>query len=129
MASDLCLAADGGSEGLGPGAMCAAAHTLSPTQIFARASPNFLSECEKFFLQLVEKVVQQRMATPAIPVGDLDDEGNPVWSSGLHGVVGQAGFVSNDARADAAVKMLREVVAEVTRGRIPVPQRKGPGFY
>lgn len=63
------------------------------------------------------------------PPGDYDDEGEVVWTPNIHGNNGSAHYVSNDVRAETVVRKLREVVAEVTRGRIPVPQRKGPGFY
>lgn len=61
--------------------------------------------------------------------GDYDDEGEPVWTPNIHGNTGHAGYVSSERRGETAVQELREVVAEVTRGRIPAPTRRGPGFY
>ena len=49
------------------------------------------------------------------PPGDYDEDGEAVWTPNIHGNSGAAGYVSNEARDDGAVRRLREVVAEVTR--------------
>jgi len=64
-----------------------------------------------------------------MPPGDYDDFGDAVWTPNVHGNNGAAHTVSDNARPDDVVRQLREVVSEVTNGRIPVPQRRGPGFY
>ena len=63
------------------------------------------------------------------PPGDYDDAGERVWTPNIHGNTGSAGYVSNEQHQQTTVQQLREVVAEVTRGRIPAPTRRGPGFY
>ena len=63
------------------------------------------------------------------PPGDYDDMGERVWTPNIHGNTGAAGYVSNETQGDNAVQRLRQVVAEVTNGRIPAPPRRGPGFY
>jgi hypothetical protein len=65
----------------------------------------------------------------AVPTGDYDEWGDPVWTPNIHGNTGSAGYVSNEGRQQSRVQALREVVAEVTNGRIPAPERRGPGFY
>ena len=60
---------------------------------------------------------------------DLDDNGDPIWTPNIHGNTGSAGGVNSHAPETDAVQRLRETVAEVTNGRIPAPQRRGPGFY
>ena len=60
--------------------------------------------------------------------GDYDEYGDPVWQSDHAGQSGSAHYVSAEQRGWDAVKALREVVAEVTNGRIPVPERRGPRF-
>ena len=69
------------------------------------------------------------MPTPALPTGDLDDNGEPVWTPNIHGNTGSAGYVSGEKGGNDVVQRLRDVVAEVTNGRIPAPPRRGPGFY
>jgi len=71
--------------------------------------------------------MKPRMITRA-PPGDYDDWGNPVYTPNIHGNTGSAGYVSNEGSAETRVQALREVVAEITNGRIPAPQRRGPGF-
>lgn len=67
-----------------------------------------------------------------IPPGDYDEEGEPVWTPNIHGNSGAAHYVSADtdfAKRENRVQKFREVVAEVTNGRIPAPPpRRGPGF-
>lgn len=60
--------------------------------------------------------------------GDYEDDGAEVWVPNLQGNSGSAHSVSSVEREKTAVQMLREVVAEVTSGRIPVPERRGPRF-
>ena len=60
--------------------------------------------------------------------GDYDEDGYPVYQSDHSGQMGSAGYVSSEQRERDAVRRLREVVAEVTNGRIPVPERRGPRF-
>lgn len=67
--------------------------------------------------------------TTRMPPGDYDDVGEPVWTPSIHGNTGSAGYVSNEAKQENRIQALREVVAEVTNGRIPAPERRGPGFY
>ena len=43
-------------------------------------------------------------------------------------MIGSGHSVSGDAPKESVVERLREVVAEVTRGRIPVPEKRGPRF-
>ena len=64
-----------------------------------------------------------------IPPGDYDEDGEMVWTPNIHGNNGSAHHVSSEARQQSRVDALREVVAEVTNNRIPVPPRRGPGFY
>jgi hypothetical protein len=64
----------------------------------------------------------------AYPPGDYDDEGEAVWTANIHGNNGAAHYVSAETEQRSRVQRLREVVAEVTNGRIPAPQRRGPGF-
>jgi hypothetical protein len=44
------------------------------------------------------------------------------------GTIGSAHGVDYEAPKDSNVDKLRQVVAEVTRGRIPVPIKHPPGF-
>ena len=44
------------------------------------------------------------------------------------GTIGAGHSVSGEPPARDTVTRLREVVAEVTSGRIPVPERRGPRF-
>ena len=64
-----------------------------------------------------------------VPPGDYDDWLNPVWTANIHGNSGSAGCVDTSHPEKDAVTRLRETVAEVTRGRIPVLAKRGPGFY
>ncbi len=64
----------------------------------------------------------------AIPPGDYDEDGQRVWTDNLHGNSGSAHSVSSDRPPEDRVRALREVVAEVTHGRIPALQRRGPRF-
>ena len=66
--------------------------------------------------------------TTRAPPGDYDDVGEPVWTPNVHGNNGSAHYVSAETEQQNRVQCLREVVAEVTNGRIPAPQRRGPGF-
>lgn len=59
--------------------------------------------------------------------GDYDEDGYPVGQERSLGLGSAFGINGRDGDQDA-VQRLREVVAEVTRGRIPVPVRRGPGF-
>ncbi len=63
-----------------------------------------------------------------MPPGDYDDWGDPVYTANIHGNTGYAHSVSSDTTSETRVQQLREVVAEITNGRIPAPQRRGPGF-
>ena len=70
--------------------------------------------------------------TTRMPPGDYDDIGDPVWTQSLAGNSGSAHNVTSEpdfAEWENRVQKFREVVAEVTNGRIPVPTRRGPGFY
>ncbi len=72
------------------------------------------------------------MRTKAItrcPPGDYDDAGDAVWTPSLDGNSGSAGGVNSMGRDRDVVRELREVVAEVTRGRIPAPAPRKAGFY
>lgn len=63
-----------------------------------------------------------------MPPGDYDDGGEVVWTPNIHGNTGSAHSVSDRGQGEDAVLRLREVVAEVTCGRIPCPPRRRPGF-
>jgi hypothetical protein len=63
------------------------------------------------------------------PPGDYDEDGYPVYTDSLHGNTGSLSYVSSDKRGIDAVHKLRETVAEITKGRIPVPPRRKLGFY
>ena len=66
---------------------------------------------------------------PSCPPGDYDDANNEVADRrASHSGIGSGHSVSSDSADRDQVQRLREVVAEVTRGRIPVPKRRGPGF-
>ena len=70
--------------------------------------------------------------TTRMPPGDYDDAGDCVWTPNIAGSSGSLHNVSSEpdfAYQENAVQKFREVVAEVTNGRIPVPIRRGPGFY
>jgi len=58
------------------------------------------------------------------PPGDYDDVGEVVWTANIHGNSGSVSPLSGATKGESAVEQLREVVAEVTNGRIPVPVRK-----
>ena len=73
------------------------------------------------------KAVQFGLAN-STPPGDYDDNGEAIWTPNIHGNTGSAGYVSNERAGESKVQALREVVAEVTNGRIPAPRRRGPGF-
>ena len=60
--------------------------------------------------------------------GDMDEDGRPLQLEDQHGPIGGANIQSNRERELDAVQRLREVVAEVTRGRIPAPEKRGPRF-
>lgn len=60
--------------------------------------------------------------------GDYDEDGNMVWTPNIEGNSGSAGYVSAERAEADRVTRFREVVCEVTRGRIPVPVKRGPGF-
>ena len=59
--------------------------------------------------------------------GDYDDDGDAFQSPSL-GPGGALHSVGTEVSADDAVARLREVVAEVTNGRIPAPVKRF-GFY
>uniref|UniRef100_A0A6M3K380 Uncharacterized protein n=1 Tax=viral metagenome TaxID=1070528 RepID=A0A6M3K380_9ZZZZ len=63
------------------------------------------------------------------PPGDYDEHGDPVYTPNIHGNSGSASPLSHATRGNDSVQKLREIVAEVTCGRIPVPVKRGPGFY
>ena len=63
------------------------------------------------------------------PPGDYDDEDEPVSTPNLHGNSGSASPLSHVTNGDNAVQKLRQVVAEVTHGRIPAPTKRRPGFF
>jgi hypothetical protein len=67
--------------------------------------------------------------TTRAPPGDYDDLGDPVWAPNILGNTGSVGGREQPRPEPDAVQRLRDVVAEVTNGRIPAPQRRGPGFY
>ncbi len=52
-----------------------------------------------------------------------------MWTPSLDGNSGSAGGVNSMGRDRDVVRELREVVAEVTRGRIPAPAPRKAGFY
>lgn len=65
------------------------------------------------------------------PPGDYDEDedGDLVeLRFSPHGGLGSAGYVSGERAAADRVQRMREVVAEVTRGRIVAPKKRGPGF-
>ena len=65
------------------------------------------------------------------PPGDYDEDedGDLVeLRFSPHGGLGSAGYVSGEKAAADRVQRMREVVAEVTRGRIVAPKKRGPGF-
>jgi len=72
-------------------------------------------------------VVRNGLAN-STPPGDYDDNGEAIWAPNIHGNTGSAGYVSNQRSGESNVQALREVVAEITRDRIPAPRRRGPGF-
>ena len=59
---------------------------------------------------------------------DLDEDGRPLQRDDQHGPIGGANIQSHREENSDAVARLREVVAEVTRGRIPAPEKRGPRF-
>lgn len=61
--------------------------------------------------------------------GDYDEDGEMVWTPNIHGNSGSASPLSHATSGADAVQKLREVVAEVTRGRIPAPTKRRPGFF
>ena len=66
---------------------------------------------------------------PSLPPGDYTDDDEQVADRQTpHGGTGSGHYVSGDERDRDPVQRLREVVAEVTRGRIPAPTRRGPRF-
>lgn len=60
--------------------------------------------------------------------GDYDDDERLIGEDPYMPGTGGAHYVSDDKRNATTVQRLRDVVAEVTRGRIPAPVRRGPGF-
>lgn len=64
-----------------------------------------------------------------MPPGDYDDDMEPVWTPNIHGTTGSAHNVSGDQENEDAARQLRDVVAEVTNGRIPAPTKRRIGFY
>lgn len=61
--------------------------------------------------------------------GDYDeDDYLLIHPDGDYRGSGSAQYVSSERREKDRVRLLREVVAEVTRGRIPVPPKRGPRF-
>jgi len=66
---------------------------------------------------------------PSCPPGDYDDAENEVAGRRApHSGTGSGHSVSSDSADWDQVQRLREVVAEITRGRIPAPKRRGPRF-
>ena len=62
------------------------------------------------------------------PAGDYDDTGSEIYTPNIHGNSGIVSYMTSDNDGESAVDELRKTIAEITNDRIPVPQKRGPGF-